>query len=243
MIFTILEDMWMTILIINQGNEQRILNTFNNLCPDIHYSMELDKNRSINFLDMKLTYCNNIISTSIYKKPTHTGTFWNYSSQHHFSQKVGLVKTLIYRTFAFIDDMVKRNEEVSSIKEDLIKEDFPIKLIDNIIEDMSEKHENNTLIQNLKCKNQETSFITLFARNFTNILKKYEKIKIAWKPCNTISQYINKHKNTQLTKRADTEGGVIAILDVELGTINQKLKGHENDILSMSWGTSSPSFS
>ncbi|UYV75787.1 TIGD4 [Cordylochernes scorpioides] len=197
-----------SILIINQGNEQRILDTFNNLCPDIHYSMELDKNRLINFLDMKLTYSNNIISTSIYKKPTHTGTFWNYSSQHHFSQKVGLVKTLIYRTFALIDDVVKRNEEVNSIKEDLIKEDFPIKLIDKIIVDMNEKYENNTLIQNLKCKNQETRFITLpyinqrFARNFTNILKKYEKIKIAWKPCNTISQYLNQHKNTQLTERA-----------------------------------------
>ncbi|UYV76051.1 hypothetical protein LAZ67_13002332 [Cordylochernes scorpioides] len=63
-------------------------------------------------------------------------------------------------------------------------------------------------IQNLKCKNKEAKFITLpfinqkFARNLTNIFKKYEKIKIAWKPCNTISQYLNQHKNTQLTERA-----------------------------------------
>ncbi|UYV69083.1 hypothetical protein LAZ67_6002306, partial [Cordylochernes scorpioides] len=74
----------------NDGSEQKILDTFNNLLPDINYSMEVDNNKSINFLDMNLSYNNNNITTSIYKKPTHTGTYWNYGSQHHFSQKVGL---------------------------------------------------------------------------------------------------------------------------------------------------------
>ncbi|UYV81868.1 hypothetical protein LAZ67_20002739 [Cordylochernes scorpioides] len=73
---------------------------------------------------------------------------------------------------------------------------------------MNQKYENNTLMQNLKCKNKEAKFISLpfinqkFARNFTNIFKKYGKINIAWKPCNPISQYLNQHKNTQLTERA-----------------------------------------
>ncbi|UYV80866.1 hypothetical protein LAZ67_19002032 [Cordylochernes scorpioides] len=32
--------------------------------------------------------------------------------------------------------------------------------------------------------------------------RSYGKINIAWKPCNPISQYLNQHKNTQLTERA-----------------------------------------
>ncbi|UYV78356.1 hypothetical protein LAZ67_16001063 [Cordylochernes scorpioides] len=197
-----------SILFINQGSEQKILDTFINLLPDINYSMEVDNNKSINFLDMNLSYSNNNITTSIYKKPTHTGTYWNFSSQHHFSQKVGLVKALIYRAFTLINDTTKRNIEINNIKKELINEDFPIKLINRIIEDMNQKYENNTLIQNLKCKNKEAKFISLpfinqkFARNFTNIFKKYGKMNIAWKPCNPISQYLNQHKNTQLTERA-----------------------------------------
>ncbi|UYV75408.1 hypothetical protein LAZ67_13000169 [Cordylochernes scorpioides] len=97
-----------SILFIKQGSEQKNLDTFNNLLPDINYSMEVDNNKSINFLDMNLSYSNNNITTSIYKKPTHTGTCWDYSSQHHFSQKVGLVKALIYRAFTLINDTTKR---------------------------------------------------------------------------------------------------------------------------------------
>ncbi|UYV81560.1 hypothetical protein LAZ67_20001544 [Cordylochernes scorpioides] len=169
------------ILFINQGSEQKILDTFNNLLPDINYSMEVDNNKSINFLDMNLSYSNNNITTSIYKKPTHTGTYWNFSSQNHFSQKVGLVKALIYRAFTLINDTTKRNIEINNIKKELINEDFPIKLINRIIEDMNQKYENNTLIQNLKCKNKEAKFITLpfinqkFARNlliYSKILAK-----------------------------------------------------------------------
>ncbi|UYV84511.1 K02A2.6-like [Cordylochernes scorpioides] len=112
------------------------------------------------------------------------------------------------RDFTLINDTTKRNIEINNIKKELINEEFPIKLINRIIEDMNQKYENNTLMQNLKCKNKEAKFISLpfinqkFARNFTNILKKYGKINIAWKPCNPISQYLNQHKNTQLTERA-----------------------------------------
>ncbi|UYV70911.1 hypothetical protein LAZ67_8001087 [Cordylochernes scorpioides] len=113
-----------SILFINQRSEQKCMDTFNNLLPDINYSMEVDNNKSINFLDMNLSYNNNNITTSIYKKPTHTGTYWNFSSQHHFSQKVGLVKALIYRAFTLINDTTKRNIEIYNIKKELFNEDF-----------------------------------------------------------------------------------------------------------------------
>ncbi|UYV78061.1 TRMT5 [Cordylochernes scorpioides] len=159
--------------------------------------------------------------------------------QHHFSQKVGLVKALIYRAFTLINDTTKRNIEINNIKKELINEDFPIKLIDRIIEDMNQKYENNTLIQNLKCKNKEAKFITLpfinqkFARYLTNIFKKYEKINIAWKPCNPISQYINNHKNTHIPNRA----GLIYEVKCEKcdqcyagqtsRTLKERMKNHE----------------
>ncbi|UYV76728.1 hypothetical protein LAZ67_14001896 [Cordylochernes scorpioides] len=138
----------------------------------------------MNFLDMNLSYSNNNITTSIYKKPTHTGTYWNFSSQHHFSQKVGLVKALIYRAFTLINDTTKRNIEINNIKKELINEDFPIKVINRIIEDMNQKYENNTLIQNLKCKNKEAKFITLpfinqkFAREILLIYSKRTMVLI-----------------------------------------------------------------
>ncbi|UYV64178.1 hypothetical protein LAZ67_2006971 [Cordylochernes scorpioides] len=48
----------------------------------------------------------------------------------------------------------------------------------------------------------ESMFTSIPIPTIMDALNHYGKINIAWKPCNPISQYLNQHKNTQLTERA-----------------------------------------
>ena len=57
--------------------------------------MEIEENNSIAFLDVLVIKNNNeTLSTSVYRKPTHTDRYLNYCSNHHPRIKNGIIKCL-----------------------------------------------------------------------------------------------------------------------------------------------------
>ena len=68
--------------------------------PNISFTMEKENNHIISFLDVLIN--NNSTDspvTSIYHKKTYTGLLLNFFSFTSFSYKLGLVKTLVDRTY------------------------------------------------------------------------------------------------------------------------------------------------
>ena len=59
--------------------------------------IEQEVENAIPFLDVLVIHNNGQLTTKAYKKPTHTTRYLNFNSSHDFSQKVGLVKTLLLR--------------------------------------------------------------------------------------------------------------------------------------------------
>ena len=64
----------------------------------INFTIEQEQNRELPFLDtvVKVESDGNL-STRIYSKKTHTNQYLNFGSNHHLSQKVGIVSTLMKR--------------------------------------------------------------------------------------------------------------------------------------------------
>ena len=69
----------------------------NNIENSIKFTVEQEVENAIPFLDVLIIRNNGQLTTKAYKKPTHTTRYLNFNSCHNFSQKVGLVKTLLFR--------------------------------------------------------------------------------------------------------------------------------------------------
>ena len=69
----------------------------------------------------------------MYHKPTFSGGYSNFRSFISEENKVGLIFTLLFRTFSIVSDFSKFNSEVCHLKEILKENAFPIKLIKSFL--------------------------------------------------------------------------------------------------------------
>ena len=81
-------------------------------------------------------------STTIFCKTTTIGLFTNYLSFTPLSYKIGLVKTLIHRTFKICRNCFLFHDEVNNSKKYLEKNSYPMSFIDREINTHLEKQFN-----------------------------------------------------------------------------------------------------
>ena len=89
-----------------------------NLHQNIKFTMEEESNEELEFLDTLLKRNNGEISVLIYRKPTHTDQYLQYSSHHQTSCKESVVSSLFNRTYSFItikDDLHKENARIKQV--------------------------------------------------------------------------------------------------------------------------------
>ena len=83
----------------------RFLEHLNRQSVDIKFTMEVEENESIPFLDV-LIYkrLNGSLGHKVFKKKTHTDNYLNADSHHHPTQKLGIINTLETRAARICDD-------------------------------------------------------------------------------------------------------------------------------------------
>jgi len=78
-------------------NIQQILKDFNTLHPKLHCTAEMEKDQSLNYLDVSIHRTPTHINTAIYRKPTFTDTIIPYTSNHPAHHKYATVRFLYNR--------------------------------------------------------------------------------------------------------------------------------------------------
>ncbi|MCP4473276.1 MAG: hypothetical protein GY821_01625 [Gammaproteobacteria bacterium] len=73
------------------------LKQMNQLHPSIKFTLELERNGSLSFLDVKITRIEGTLVTDVYRKPTHTNRYLHFSSHHPLSTKLGILCTMKHR--------------------------------------------------------------------------------------------------------------------------------------------------
>ena len=97
--------------------------------------MEKEVNKSINFLDVKISRENdNSISTSTYRKPTFTGVMLNWNSLTSIKYKKGLISCLLDRSFKICSTNEQKIVEMEELRNLLIKNNYPSYIIDKQFE-------------------------------------------------------------------------------------------------------------
>ena len=83
-----------TFVVIKKNN----LETFYEHLASIKFTLEIESNNSLTFLDVLVVKeKSGNLTTKLYQKPTHPNRFLNFNSQHSLSQKRGIISTLSHR--------------------------------------------------------------------------------------------------------------------------------------------------
>ena len=87
-----------TLTVLGKDHVDGFLQHLNCQQPTIRFTMEVEKDNTIPFLDMSVSMnSNGLLTTTVYRKPTHTDQYLAYDSHHPQSVKRGIVKCLYDR--------------------------------------------------------------------------------------------------------------------------------------------------
>ena len=120
-------------LLDSEAAANDFLSYINNKHPDIKFTMETEKEKTLPFLDVLITSSENTFLTTVYRKTTFTGLFLNFTSFTPLIYKMGLIKTLIDRSFKICYNWMSFHLEVEKIKKLLAKNAYPTNTIDNVV--------------------------------------------------------------------------------------------------------------
>ena len=115
------------------NNEKDALEFFqyiNDKHPNIRLTMETEVNNKLTFLDVLLDNSNPLsLVTSVLRKSTYTGLLTNIFSFTPFPYKLGLILTLVDRTFKINNTWIGFHNNTKELTNVLGKNQFPSSLV------------------------------------------------------------------------------------------------------------------
>ena len=114
-------------------------NYLNSRHNNISFTREEESDNKLPFLDINVSREKGTFITSVYRKPTFSGVYTNFSSFIPTHYKHGLIMPLLYRCFHLCSDLVKFHHEVSELKLILGRNGYPSKVVDFCIKNFLNK--------------------------------------------------------------------------------------------------------
>ena len=127
----------------NELDAEKSLLYLNNQHANLQFTIEKEKERQLPFLDVLDGINEQTFTTRLFRKKTYTGLLTNFNSFTPFKYKVGLIKTLIDRTFKINSSWSGFHGDISKIKTTLERNEFPSSLIDKHIKNYVETQHNS----------------------------------------------------------------------------------------------------
>ena len=101
-----------TPLLIKPENIETVLRKFNSFHKNLHFRVDTFDGGDIHFLDLKIEG----IETDVYHKPTHTGQYFDFTSQTPWNLKTAWVKALVNRAKKICSTPQNFNRQLNKIK-------------------------------------------------------------------------------------------------------------------------------
>jgi len=226
----------------------KIQEVFNSIHERLQFTLEISTDNKINFLDVTIIIKNQKILFDRYEKPTSTGRYINYYSQHPWSQKQGIIYGLIDRMI-LLSHPEFHDKNLKLIINILLNNCFPLSLIfstiNKRIKTLTNKRLSDTNIQEVSKDKQSNKNIKNFftvpyvksiSESFRPITIKFG-FNIAYSIPNTLHKFIKRGKDKiNLTSQSECvykikcqncENSYVGQTKRQLGT---RLKEHMTDI-------------
>jgi hypothetical protein len=121
------------------------LHHLNSQCADTKFTIEIEKEGYLAFLDVLVKKVDDTLKTSVYRKPTDSELYLQYTSNHAKTIKNRIVNTLLHRADTICSDIKEKENEYKKVEEILLKNGYPGALINNIKNKRKRKQENPCL--------------------------------------------------------------------------------------------------
>ena len=95
----------------------------------MNFTEEFEANNSITFLDVLVTREEDQLTTSLYRKPTHTGLYMLWDSCQNRRYKLGLIRTLVIRIYRICSTETATKEELNTFRSTLSSNGYPLHII------------------------------------------------------------------------------------------------------------------
>ena len=104
------------VLLKSENHVDNLLFSLNCKHPNIRFAYEIEKDRSLAFLDIDVYRGNNKFETSVHRKSTFSGVYTNYRSFIATEYESSLITTLLYSSFTIVYNYHKLHEEIVKLK-------------------------------------------------------------------------------------------------------------------------------
>ena len=94
-----------------RNTDIEVQNSFNNVTLNLNFTLEREKDKKLNFLDLTITRPANKLSFDIYRKHTTTDTIIPYNSCHPSEHKLAAVRYYVNRINTYDLDRAKDKEK------------------------------------------------------------------------------------------------------------------------------------
>jgi hypothetical protein len=116
------------------SNKENILKFLNEQHSNIKFTIEMEKNNSLPFLDTLVKRKEAGYTTTIYHKKTFTGVYLNWTSLTSRRYKIKLIYCLCDRIWKICKQQEDKELEFKKLRQTLIKNQYPEHIIDKEIE-------------------------------------------------------------------------------------------------------------
>ncbi|XP_021960182.1 uncharacterized protein LOC110856047 [Folsomia candida] len=218
-----------------------ILNKLNNINASVNFTMEIENDGKLAFLDVDLSRNpDNTLSRKVYRKSTHTNRYLHFSSYHHISHKISVADALLYRAFK-ICDVQSIEEEPNHITKMLRNNGYPASLIQKRQTKMKEKLLN--FQQNLNQLNDPPSRFVLpylgpVTSRLTDFLRRKTNFEFGYTPGIKIRTLLSSHKDKKPKRsfgiyRIPCHGCPDQYIGETKRTLDIRVKEHKRDLRKM----------
>lgn len=155
-----------------------VLDTFNGFNANLRFTMEIESDNSLPFLDTRVIRDgDNKIILDWYQKPSASGRFINFHSQHTYSQKLNTVKELKNRVCYISDEsLIKKN--LRKLFEIFHNNGYPKHILNRLIH----KRESTSITATQQTDNhkfRKIPFVKELTPHLAKVLNRFENIKLA----------------------------------------------------------------
>jgi predicted GIY-YIG superfamily endonuclease len=187
------------IFAVYQHNEHHLnnfLNYINSIELTIKFTIEIEQNNTLSFLDILIKKDIPNFETLVYRKSTHTNKYLNFHSNHPIMIKKGVVKSLYDRAKIICNDQ-NFIKEKDMIKNVLIKNNYPSKFIDKCFQNFEQPNlrQNN----HIPLTNLFIPYIPGMSDKIKRLGKRFN-IRTVYKTENTLRSILTKTKPNNINE-------------------------------------------
>ena len=142
----------------NENDAKTFLAYLNSKHVNIKFTMELENNKQLPFLDVLLDRSEGTLRTTTYRKQTFSGVLLNYHSFTPMSYKIGLVRCLIDRIFKINNTWMGFHLDLEKVFQFLKRNLYPERILNKV----SEKYLNSKYVTNTDVSCREATNVTYF---------------------------------------------------------------------------------